>query len=71
MSRSLPSGARARLLHGAAVAFQEQGDIMGGRYRARHSDIQLEDARMMLEHGIAWSIIADVTGIRSEDLETA
>ncbi|MEN9353103.1 MAG: hypothetical protein RL318_428 [Fibrobacterota bacterium] len=31
---------------------------------------KLEDARKMLEHGIAWSIITDVTGIKPEDLET-
>ncbi len=28
----------------------------------------LADARKMLEHGIAWAIITDVTGIRPEDL---
>lgn len=29
---------------------------------------RLEDARKMREHGIAWDIVADVTGIRPEDL---
>ncbi len=40
----------------------EQG-IEKGALQARR-----EDARKMLEHGIAWSIVTDVTGLTSEDL---
>jgi predicted transposase/invertase (TIGR01784 family) len=29
---------------------------------------KLEDARKMREHGIAWEIITDVTGIKPEEL---
>ncbi|MBK9579820.1 MAG: hypothetical protein IPK50_16595 [Fibrobacterota bacterium] len=29
----------------------------------------LANTRKMLEHGIAWAIITDVTGIRPEDLQ--
>jgi predicted transposase/invertase (TIGR01784 family) len=29
----------------------------------------LEDAHKMLEHGIEWTVVTDVTGIRPEDLE--
>lgn len=50
----------------------KQGGIEQGMERGIEQGLRLkalEDARMMLEHGIAWSIIADVTGIRSEDLE--
>jgi hypothetical protein len=32
---------------------------------------KLEDARKMLEHGIAWDIITDVTGVKSADLKKA
>lgn len=45
----------------------EQGIEQGIERGIRVS--KLEDARKMLEHGIAWSIITDVTGIKSEDLE--
>jgi predicted transposase YdaD len=31
----------------------------------------LEDARKMREHGIAWDIVTDVTGLKPEDLEAA
>ncbi|HXP91227.1 MAG TPA: hypothetical protein VN931_09895, partial [Fibrobacteria bacterium] len=29
---------------------------------------KLEDARKMREHGIAWEIVTDVTGLKPEDL---
>jgi len=40
----------------------EQGREEGARQKA------LEDARRLQDHGIAWAIITDVTGIRPEDL---
>lgn len=43
----------------------EQGREQGARQKA------MEDARRMQEHGIAWAIITDVTGIRPEDLSSA
>jgi len=33
------------------------------------AESKLEDARKMLEHGIAWGIITDVTGIKPSDLK--
>ncbi len=29
---------------------------------------KLEDARKMLEHGIAWTVVTDITRIKPEDL---
>jgi len=43
----------------------EQGLELGARRKA------IADARKMVEHGIAWAIITDVTGLRPEDLEEA
>lgn len=44
---------------------REEGREEGVRQKA------LEDARRMQEHGIAWGIITDVTGIRPEDVTSA
>lgn len=41
---------------------REEGREEGARTRA------LQDARKMLEHGIAWAIVTDVTGVVPEDL---
>jgi predicted transposase/invertase (TIGR01784 family) len=30
---------------------------------------KLEDARRMREHGIAWDVVTDITGLRPEDLD--
>lgn len=38
------------------------GRMEGDRARA------LLDARRMLEHGIAWNVVTDVTGVTPEDL---
>jgi len=42
---------------------ERQGLEKGSRQKA------LEDARKMLEHGIEWTVVTDVTGIRPEELE--
>ena len=43
---------------------REEGREEGARQKA------LEDARRLQDHGIAWAIITDVTGIRPEDLSS-
>jgi hypothetical protein len=30
---------------------------------------KLEDARRMREHGIAWNVVTDITGVKPEDQE--
>lgn len=40
-----------------------EGELLGKRAT------KLEDARKMLDHGISWEIITDVTGIKPEDLQ--
>lgn len=40
-----------------------EGVVVGERAKA------LEDARKLVEHGISWEIISDVTGIRPADLK--
>jgi predicted transposase YdaD len=35
-----------------------------------HREAALQNARKMREHGIAWDIVTDVTGIKPEDLKT-
>jgi predicted transposase YdaD len=42
----------------------EQGLEQGLRRNA------MDNARKMLEHGIEWKVVTDVTGIRPEDLES-
>ncbi|MBK8803310.1 MAG: hypothetical protein IPN71_14875 [Fibrobacteres bacterium] len=32
-------------------------------------EAKLEDARKMLDHGISWAVITDVTGVKPEDLK--
>jgi flagellar biosynthesis/type III secretory pathway protein FliH len=45
----------------------EKGRTQGMEEGIRTSN--LENARKMREHGIAWEIVTDVTGIKPEDLE--
>jgi len=48
----------------------EEGEAKGievGRQEGIRTS-KLEDARKMREHGIAWEIVTDVTGIKPEDL---
>ena len=45
---------------------REEGIEIGMEKGVRST--KLEDARKMREHGIAWEIVTDVTGIRPEDL---
>lgn len=46
--------------------FKQEGKAEGMLEGIRHKALQ--DARKMLEHGIAWSVIIDITGIHPEDL---
>jgi len=53
---------------------REEGRVEGrveGRQEGIHEgalNARREDARKMLEHGIPWSVVTDVTGLTPEDL---
>ncbi|MBK8803315.1 MAG: hypothetical protein IPN71_14900 [Fibrobacteres bacterium] len=59
-------------LRSEAVEWLEAHFEAKGVAKAKAEGIQeakLEDARKMLDHGISWAVITDVTGVKPEDLK--
>ena len=51
------------------VEYQEAGMLIEHFTNQRMHAKALEDARRMREHGIAWEVVTDITGVKPEDLE--